>query len=294
LVTRSAAVCAGMRGWRRHYIRSRLLLSLRARNSKRIPASARASDVHHRRRRPHRRRARRSHQGAAVDVIPRDFRVADTRRARVILIEAGGAVLLGVPHGFLGTRADAAAGLGVEVGSAAGHHRCSRTGGGRRRTAAQPQRHLDSGCARRAAHCHAPVAARNRRAVRVSPDCRCGAPRDVRYRRRCLSRRCRERPAGAGVSQGRAADGALRRARDRRGAARGAQRARRRIPLPRQGFHGTVAKSRAVEIGRLHFGGWLGVARWMALHITVYRLSQPAGVLSSWIYSYVFFRRLAV
>jgi len=47
-----------------------------------------------------------------------------------------------------------------------------------------------------------------------------------------------------------------------------------------------------VEIGRLHFGGWLAWLAWMALHITVLiGFRNRLAVLSSWIYSYVFFRR---
>jgi NADH dehydrogenase len=55
----------------------------------------------------------------------------------------------------------------------------------------------------------------------------------------------------------------------------------------------TVGKSRAVvEIGRLRFGGWLAWLAWMALHLTVLiGFRNRLAVLSSWIYSYVFFRR---
>jgi NADH:ubiquinone reductase (H+-translocating) len=55
----------------------------------------------------------------------------------------------------------------------------------------------------------------------------------------------------------------------------------------------TVGKSRAVvEIGRLHFGGLLAWLAWMALHITVLiGFRNRLAVLSSWIYSYIFFRR---
>jgi NADH dehydrogenase len=66
------------------------------------------------------------------------------------------------------------------------------------------------------------------------------------------------------------------------------------------GFHyrdygsmATVGKSRAVvEIGRLRFGGWLAWMAWLGLHITVLiGFRNRLAVLSSWIYSYVFFRR---
>jgi NADH:ubiquinone reductase (H+-translocating) len=47
-----------------------------------------------------------------------------------------------------------------------------------------------------------------------------------------------------------------------------------------------------VEIGRLHFGGLLAWIAWMALHITVLiGFRNRLAVLSSWIYSYIFFRR---
>src|SRR5262249_45355652 len=73
-----------------------------------------------------------------------------------------------------------------------------------------------------------------------------------------------------------------------------------RSELRARGFHykdygsmATVGKSRAVvEIGRLRFGGWLAWMAWMGLHITVLiGFRNRFAVLSSWIYSYVFFRR---
>jgi NADH dehydrogenase len=66
------------------------------------------------------------------------------------------------------------------------------------------------------------------------------------------------------------------------------------------GFHyrdfgsmATVGKSRAVvELGGLRFGGLIAWLAWMALHITVLiGFRNRLAVLSSWIYSYVFFRR---
>jgi NADH dehydrogenase len=67
-----------------------------------------------------------------------------------------------------------------------------------------------------------------------------------------------------------------------------------------QGFHykdfgsmATVGKSRAVvELGRLRFGGVLAWLAWMALHVTVLiGFRNRISVLLSWIYNYVFFRR---
>jgi NADH dehydrogenase len=70
--------------------------------------------------------------------------------------------------------------------------------------------------------------------------------------------------------------------------------------LRKRGFHyrdwgsmATVGKSRAVvEIGRVRFGGLLAWIAWMMLHITVLiGFRNRLAVLTSWIYSYVFFRR---
>src|SRR5581483_2434348 len=60
-----------------------------------------------------------------------------------------------------------------------------------------------------------------------------------------------------------------------------------------RGSMATVGKSRAiVEIGPLRFGGLAAWLSWMALHITVLiGFRNRLAVLSSWIYSYVFFRR---
>jgi NADH dehydrogenase len=80
----------------------------------------------------------------------------------------------------------------------------------------------------------------------------------------------------------------------------GAGREIGRSELRSRGFHykdlgsmATVGKSRAVvEIGRLRFGGWLAWMAWMGLHVTVLiGFRNRLAVLSSWIYSYVFFRR---
>ncbi|HEY7996811.1 MAG TPA: FAD-dependent oxidoreductase, partial [Steroidobacteraceae bacterium] len=77
-------------------------------------------------------------------------------------------------------------------------------------------------------------------------------------------------------------------------------RVRGRAAVPAAPFHyrdygamATVGKSRAVvEIGPLRFGGLLAWLTWMALHITVLiGFRNRLAVLSSWIYSYVFFRR---
>jgi NADH dehydrogenase len=74
----------------------------------------------------------------------------------------------------------------------------------------------------------------------------------------------------------------------------------RATQLRAEGFHykdfgsmATVGKSRAVvEIGPLHFGGLLAWLAWLTLHLTVLiGFRNRLAVLSSWVYSYVFFRR---
>jgi NADH dehydrogenase len=59
------------------------------------------------------------------------------------------------------------------------------------------------------------------------------------------------------------------------------------------GAMATVGKSRAVvEIGRLRFGGLMAWFAWLALHITVLiGFRNRLAVLASWIHSYIFFRR---
>ncbi len=79
----------------------------------------------------------------AVDVIPRDFRVADTRRARVILIEAGPRLLPALEPAVLGARTQAASGAGRRgMAGQAGHGHLRRRSGSGWRTAGQSQRHL--------------------------------------------------------------------------------------------------------------------------------------------------------
>ncbi len=231
----------------------------------------------------------------AVDVIPRDFRVADTRRARVILIEAGPRLLpalhpdsseralkqlhtLGVEV-MLGKPVTAVFPDGVEVdGQRLRSYNVIWAAGVR----ASP---LVSSLG-------AEVGPGSR--VKVNADCSIpGHPNafvigDAAYL--VDSKTGQQVP---GVSQG-----ALQMGRYVAGVIeeelRGSHRLRAR------GFHykdygsmATVGKSRAVvEIGRLHFGGFLAWLAWGALHITVLiGFRNRLSVLSSWIYNYVFFRR---
>jgi NADH dehydrogenase len=231
----------------------------------------------------------------AVDVIPRDFRVADTRRARVILIEAGARVLPAF-HGDSSARALAQLrGLGVEVRLGAPVTRVFADGvelGAERLRGYNVIWTAGVRAAPLTTALGVPLAPDGR--VRVSPDCSVpGHPEtfvigDAAY----LVDSASGRPV-PGVSQGamqmgryvaRVIDAELRGARSERAGG---------FHYHDKGSMATVGKSRAVvEIGRLRFGGWLAWLAWMALHVTVLiGFRNRLAVLSSWIYSYVFFRR---
>ncbi len=230
----------------------------------------------------------------AVDVIPRDFRVADTRRARVILLEAGERLLsalhvdssrralaqlreLGVEV-RLGSRVTRVCAEGVEAGGEfIRSHNVIWAAGVR----AAPLAGLLG----------APTGPGGR--VAVASDCSLpGHPEvfvigDAAYL--VDSRGC----TVPGVSQGALQMGryvaAVISARigGRGGATPGPFRYRD------LGSMATVGKSRAVvEIGALHFGGLLAWIAWMVLHVTtLIGFRNRLAVLSSWVYSYVFFRR---
>jgi len=231
----------------------------------------------------------------AVDVIPRDYRVADTRHARVILIEAGPRVLPALhPDSsaralrqlrtlnvevLLGAPVTSVLADGVEVGGERLHsNNVIWTAGVR--------------AAPLTASLGAPLGPGGR--VQVAPDCSLpGHPEvfvigDAAW----LIDPARGAPV-PGVSQGALQMGRyVARVIDAELLGKRSERAR--------GFHyrdwgsmATVGKSRAVvELGRLRFGGLLAWLAWMALHITVLiGFRNRLAVLSSWIYSYVFFRR---
>ena len=229
----------------------------------------------------------------AVDVIPRDFRIADTRRARVILVEAGERLLpalhadssrraltqlqeLGVEV-QLGSRVTRVAADGVQAGSEFIHSRnviwaagvgpaplirvlgAAAAPGGRVPVAADCSLpgHPEVFVIGDAAYL---VDARGRLVPGVSQ----GALQMGRYVARLITDRIAGRPSGQGPF----------RYRD-------------------LGSMATVGKSRAVvEIGGLRFGGLLAWFAWMALHVTtLIGFRNRLAVLASWIYSYVFFRR---
>ena len=246
----------------------------------------------------------------AVDVIPRDFRVADTRRARVILIEAGPRLLPALEPGSSARALEQLQALGVEVWL--GKRVTDIFDGG---VAVDGERLASHNVIWAAGVRPSPLVATLGAElgpggrVKVQPDCSiAGQPNvfvigDAAYL--VDSKTGKQVP---GVSQGalqmgkyvaaiireeqsagstRVSDGAT-----RPGHSAGATRA--------QGFHykdlgsmATVGKSRAVvEIGPFRFGGLLAWFAWLALHITVLiGFRNRISVFVSWIYGYVFFRR---
>jgi NADH:ubiquinone reductase (H+-translocating) len=231
----------------------------------------------------------------AVDVVARDFRVADTRTARVILIEAGERVLPAL-HADSSARAlRQLAGLGVEVrlGAPVTEVRADGvTAGGERLRSHNVIWTAGVRAAPVTATLGVPLGPAGR--VRVAADCSIpGHPEAfVIGDAACLVDAATGR-AVPGVSQGALQMG--------RYVASVIEAELRGTPSPRQpGFHyrdrgsmATVGKSRAVvELGRLHFGGLLAWLAWGALHITVLiGFRNRLAVLASWIYSYVFFKR---
>jgi NADH dehydrogenase len=230
-----------------------------------------------------------------VDVIARDFRIADTRRARVILIEAGPRLLpalsaassrhaleqlkdLGVEV-RLGQAVTDVFADGVEVGGERLHSYNVIWAAGVRASAL-----VDT--------LGVPVGPGGR--VVVMPDCSVpGYPQvfvigDAAY----LVDSKSNRPV-PGVSQGALQMGRFV-ARVIAEDLKGSRAARDR------GFHyvdwgsmATIGKSRAVvEIGPLRFGGLLAWLAWMFLHVSVLiGFRNRIAVMTSWIYGYVFSRR---
>jgi NADH:ubiquinone reductase (H+-translocating) len=231
----------------------------------------------------------------AVDVVARDFRVTDTRKARVILIEAGPRVLPAL-HTDSSARALAQLrALGVEVRLGASVTRVFAGGveaGGERLGSYNVIWAAGVRASPLGAALGVPLGPAGR--VRVLPDCSIPAHPEVfvigdaAY----LLDPVTAQPV-PGVSQGALQMG--------RYVAAVIDAEVRGAPSPRaQPFHyrdrgsmATVGKSRAVvELGRLHFGGLAAWLAWMALHVTLLiGFRNRLAVLSSWIYSYVFFRR---
>ena len=235
----------------------------------------------------------------AVDVIARDFRVADTRRARVILVEAGPRLLPAMHPDSSDRALKQLHGLGVEVllGKPVTTIFADgvEVGGERIRSY-----NVIWAAGVRAAPLVATLGAELGPGARVKvlPDCSVpGHPNAFVIGDAAYLVDSATGQTVPGVSQG-----ALQMGRyvakvieaELQGRASVAQE------LRDTGFHykdlgsmATVGKSRAVvEIGRLHFGGLLAWFAWMALHITVLiGFRNRVSVLLSWIYSYMFFRR---
>lgn len=236
----------------------------------------------------------------AVDVIARDFRVADTRQARVILIEAGPRLLPSMHPESSARALKQLQELGVEVklgqpvtevfpdGVQVGSERLRSYNviwaAGVRASALMETLNVPLGPGGR---------------VKVQPDCSVpGHPNvfvigDAAF----LDNPKTGRPV-PGVSQGALQMGRfvariIRREIDANGREE-AQRLRARgFRYLDLGSMATVGKSRAVvEIGPLKFGGLMAWLAWMVLHVTtLIGFRNRLAVLSSWIYSYVFFRR---
>lgn len=230
----------------------------------------------------------------AVDVIPRDFRVADTRRARVLLIEAGPRLLpafqpdssaralaqlreLGVEV-RLGEPVTQVLPDGVEVGS--DYIRSYNVIWAAGVQAAPLVTRL------------AVVAGPGGR-VAVAPDCSLPGHPEVFVIGDAASLTDTAGRQVPGVSQG-----ALQMGRYVAGVidteVRGHSGARLNGFRYRDlGSMATIGKSRAVvEIGGLRFGGFLAWMAWLALHISVLvGFRNRVAVLFSWIYGYVFMRR---
>jgi len=231
----------------------------------------------------------------AVDVVARDFRVTDTRKARVILIEAGPRVLPAL-HADSSARALAQLrGLGVEVRLGTSVTQVLADGveaGGERLRCYNVIWAAGVRASPLGATLGVPLGPAGR--VRVLPDCSIpGHPEvfvigDAAY----LVDPATAQPV-PGVSQGALQMGRYV-ARVIDAEVRGAPGARTlQFQYRDRGSMATVGKSRAVvEFGRLHFGGLSAWLAWMALHVTVLiGFRNRLAVLSSWIYSYIFFRR---
>jgi NADH dehydrogenase len=240
----------------------------------------------------------------AVDVIPRDYRVADTRHARVVLIEAGERVLPAL-HPDSSARALAQLQtLGVEVRLRAPVTQVFADGveaGGERLRGCNVIWTAGVRAAPLTAALGVPLGPGGR--VPVAPDCSVTGHPEVFVIGDAAWLVESGRPV-PGVSQGAMQMGryvaSVIEAELRASGGRSAHAARTAAGARAAGFHyhdkgsmATVGKSRAVvELGPLRFGGLLAWLAWMALHVTVLiGFRNRLAVLVSWIYSYVFFRR---
>jgi NADH:ubiquinone reductase (H+-translocating) len=230
----------------------------------------------------------------AVDVIPRDYRVVDTRHARVLLIEAGPRVLPALHEDSSARALEQLKSLHVEVLLGAPVTQVFADGvevGGQRIASHNVIWTAGVRAAPLTQVLGVSLAAGGR--VAVAPDCSLPAHPEVFV---IGDAAWLIDPASGkavpGVSQGALQMGhyVARLIDDR---VRGRRRERAAFRYADKGSMATVGKSRAVvELGRLRFGGLLAWLAWMALHISVLiGFRNRLSVLGSWIYSYVFFRR---
>ena len=231
----------------------------------------------------------------AVDVIARDFRVADTRRARVLLIEAGPRLLPALHPASSRHALEQLQDLGVEVRlgqPVTGVFADGVEVGGERVRSYNVIWAAGVRASSLVSTLGVPVGPGAR--VQVMPDCSVpGYPQvfvigDAAY----LVDSKSDRPV-PGVSQGALQMGRYV-ARVIVEEVQGSRASRER------GFHyvdwgsmATIGKSRAVvEIGPLRFGGFLAWLAWMFLHVSVLiGFRNRIAVMTSWIYGYVFMRR---
>jgi NADH dehydrogenase len=231
----------------------------------------------------------------AVDVIPRDFRHADTRRARVILIEAGSRLLPTFDPLLSEKALRQLVGLGVDVRLGAPvtaiHEDGVEVAGERLRSY-----NVIWAAGVRAAPVVQSLGAELGPGgrVKVEPDCSIPGHSNVFVLGDAAylidSHTGRQVP---GVSQGALQMG--------RYVAKVIQEdLEGKRWLRDMGFHyrdlgsmATIGRSRAIaQIGRFHLSGLLAWLGWLALHITVLiGFRNRFSVLVSWIYSYVFVRR---
>ncbi|MBS0379884.1 MAG: NAD(P)/FAD-dependent oxidoreductase [Proteobacteria bacterium] len=231
----------------------------------------------------------------AVDVIPRDFRAADTRRARVLLIEAGPRLLpaLGPDSSARALRQLQALGVEVRLGEPVTDILADGV-----RVGSDPIHSYNVIWAAgvRAAPLTAtlgiPTTGPGGR-IAVNPDCSLPGHPEVFVIGDAASLTDDRGRVVPGVSQGALQMGryvAELIERRVRGTAAGHTAPFRYHDY---GSMATVGKSRGVvEIGRLHFGGLAAWLAWGALHITVLiGFRNRIAVLLNWIYGYFFRRR---
>ncbi|MGQ0835781.1 MAG: NAD(P)/FAD-dependent oxidoreductase [Gammaproteobacteria bacterium] len=232
----------------------------------------------------------------AVDVIPRDFRNADTRRARVILIEAGERLLPSLHPSSSRRALEQLRELGVEVRLGRPVTNVLSDGvelGAERLRSYNVVWAAGVRASPLVATLNAEVGPGGR--AKVNPDCSVpGHPNAFVIGDSAFLVDPRTKAPVPGVSQtalqmGRYVARVIR----AEVTGTGAKLRGRGFQYLDFGSMATVGKSRAVvELRGLRFGGLTAWIAWMALHIVVLiGFRNRLAVLSSWIYAYVFFRR---